>query len=126
LALARSFCQELLAGKCPHSAREFLRQKVFPAQKRNLDPRSGVERRHHLHESGLQKAVKVAADGAGITKRVGCHKFRHSFATNMFEDGHNIKVVQELMGRADVKVNEIYKHVMEKEISPAIEPLDTI
>jgi site-specific recombinase XerD len=77
-------------------------------------------------ESGLQKAVKVAVDRAGITKRVGCHTFRHSFATHMLEDGANIRVVQELMGHADVKTTEIYTHVMEKDISAMLSPLDSM
>jgi len=77
-------------------------------------------------ESGLQKAVKVAVDRAGITKRVGCHTFRHCFATHLFENGVNIRVVQELMGRADVKTTEIYTHVMGKNLSAILSPLDTI
>ena len=89
-------------------------------------PRTGVERRHHVLESGLQKAVKVAVDRAGITKRVGCHTFVLSFATHMLEDGANIRVVQELMGHADVKTTEIYAHVMEKDISATLSPLDSM
>ena len=88
--------------------------------------KGNVERRHHVLESGLQKAVKVAVDRAGITKRVGCHTFRHSFATHMLEDGVNIRVVQELMGHADVKTTEIYTHVMEKDISATLSPLDSM
>jgi len=120
------YLPEALARKYPSAAREFRWQYVFPAKKRSMDPRSGVERRHHLLESGLQKAVKVAVDRAGITKRVGCHTFRHSFATHMLEDGHNIRIVQELMGHADVKTTEIYTHVMEKDISSTVSPLDTM
>jgi site-specific recombinase XerD len=91
-----------------------------------VDPRTGDERRHHVLESSLQKAVKVAADRAGITKRIGCHTFRHSFATHMLEDGVNIRVVQELMGHADVKTTEIYTHVMEKDIAATLSPLDSM
>lgn len=91
-----------------------------------MDPRTRIERRHHVLESGLQKAVKIAADRAGITKRVGCHTFRQSFSTHMLEDSVNIRVVQELMGHADVKTTEIYTHVMEKDISSTLSPLDTI
>ena len=77
-------------------------------------------------ESGLQKAVKIAVDRAGITKRVGTHTFRHSFATHLLEDGVNIRVVQELMGHADVKTTEIYTHVMEKDIQAVSSPLETL
>jgi site-specific recombinase XerD len=77
-------------------------------------------------ESGLQKAVKVAVDKAGITKRIGCHTFRHSFATHLLENGVNIRVVQELMGNSDVKTTEIYTHVMQKDISTVLSPLDGI
>ena len=104
----------------------FLYKHVFPAKKLSKDPRSDTFRRHHVLESGLQKAVKIAADRAGITKRVGTHTFRHSFATHLLEDGVNIRVVQELMGHADVKTTEIYTHVMEKDIRAVISPLDTL
>jgi len=120
------YLPEALARKYPQAAQEFRWQYVFPAKRRSVDPRTSIERRHHVLESGLQKAVKVAVDRAGITKRVGCHTFRHSFATHMLEDGANIRVVQELMGHADVKTAEIYTHVMEKDISATLSPLDTI
>jgi len=120
------YLPEALNRKYPHAAQEFRWQYVFPAKKRSVDPRTGVERRHHVLESGLQKAVKVAVDRAGITKRVGCHTFRHSFATHMLEDGVNIRVLQELMGHADVKTTEIYTHVMEKDISATLSPLDSM
>ncbi|MGM0644105.1 MAG: tyrosine-type recombinase/integrase, partial [Thermodesulfobacteriota bacterium] len=76
--------------------------------------------------SGLQKAVKTAVKKAGLTKRVTCHTFRHSFATHMLENGMNIRVVQDLMGHADVKTTEIYTHVMEKDISVVQSPLDAL
>ena len=113
-----------LARKNPSATREFRWQYVFPAKNLSHDPRSNVVRRHHVLESGLQKAVKAAVNRAGITKSVSCHTFRHSFATHMLENGVNIRVVQELMGHADVKTTEIYTHVMEKDISAVISPLD--
>ena len=108
----------------PNAAKSFGWQYVFPSKSRSTDPRSGKIRRHHVLESGLQKAVKAAVGRAGITKPVGCHTFRHCFATHLLENGVNIRVVQKLMGHADVKTTEIYTHVMEKDISVVRSPLD--
>jgi len=115
-----------LARKYPKAARETGWQFVFPAKKRSIDPRSGVERRHHVMESGLQKAVKRAARRAGITKRVSCHVLRHSFATHMLEKGVNIRRLQELLGHADVKTTEIYTHVMKKDLDSLPNLLDDV
>ena len=120
------YMPQALTRKYTHAAKEFRWQYVFPAKNRCVDPRSGITRRHHVLESGLQKAVKAAVDRTGITKRVSCHTFRHSFATHLLEDGVNIRVIQELMGHADVKTTEIYTHVMEKDLSATRSPLDTI
>ena len=110
------YLPESLARKYRGAAKEFRWQYVFPSKSLARDPRTGVTRRHHVLESGLQKAVKVAVDRAGIDKRVSCHTFRHCFATHLLENGVNIRVVQELMGHADVKTTEVYMHVMEKHI----------
>jgi integron integrase len=120
------FLPAALSRKYPHEAREFRWQYVFPSKSLSVDPRSQMTRRHHVLESGLQKAVKTAVNRAGITKRVSCHTFRHSFATHMLENGVNIRVVQELMGHADVKTTEIYTHVMEKDMSVVLSPLDQL
>ncbi len=121
------YIPEALSRKYPNASREFRWQYVFPAKRLSNDPRTaGVMRRHHVLESGLQKAVKTAVDRAGITKRVTCHTFRHSFATHMLENGVNIRTVQDLMGHADVKTTEIYTHVMEKDISVVSSPLDVL
>jgi integron integrase len=113
-----------LARKYPSASREFRWQYVFPSKNLSRDPRSGATMRYHVMESGLQKAVKTAVDKADITKRVTCHTFRHSFATHLLENGVNIRIVQELMGHTDVKTTEIYTHVMEKDISAVLSPLD--
>jgi len=120
------YLPEALARKYRNASREYRWQYVFPAKKLSRDPRSDVFRRHHVLESGLQKSVKVAVDRAGITKRVSAHIFRHSFATHLLEDGVNIRIVQELMGHADVKTTEIYTHVMEKDIQTVRSPLETL
>ena len=120
------FLPPALERKFGRSTRDIQWQYVFPAKKLSTDPRSGKVRRHHVLESGLQKAVKTAVKRAGITKRVSCHTFRHSFATHMLENGVNIRVVQELMGHADVKTTEIYTHVMEKDLTAVQSPLDKL
>jgi integron integrase len=120
------YLPDALARKYPQAAKEFRWHYVFPAKNLSADPRTGIVRRHHVLESGLQKAVKVAVDRAGITKRVGCHTFRHCFATHLLEHGVNIRVVQELMGHTDVKTTEIYTHVMEKNLSAVLSPLDSL
>jgi len=118
------YIPDALARKYRNAARETGWQWVFPARERSRDPRSGKEMRHHVLESGLQKAVKRAAQQAGIDKRVGCHTLRHSFATHMLENGVNIRVLQELLGHADVKTTEIYTHVMARDIRNLQSPLD--
>lgn len=99
---------------------------MFPAKSRSFDSRSGKERRHHVLESGLQKAVKTAVKKAGIDKRATVHTLRHSFATHMLENGINIRVLQELLGHADVKTTEIYTHVMRKDLHALQNPLDRL
>ena len=83
-------------------------------------------RRHHIHESVLQKAVKQAAKQAGITKPVGPHTFRHCFATHLLESGYDIRTVQELMGHKDVKTTMVYTHVMNKGPLGVRSPLDEL
>lgn len=82
--------------------------------------------RHHVMSSGLQKAVRAAVRRARLTKGVTYHTFRHSYATHLLENGVNIRIVQELVGHADVKTTEIYTHVMQKNIGAVASPLDIL
>jgi site-specific recombinase XerD len=120
------YLPKALARKYPKALRKPGWQWVFPARERCLDPRSARERRHHVRESGVQKAVKRAAQQAGIDKKTGCHTMRHSFATHMLEHGVNIRVLQELLGHADVKTTAIYTHVMARDIRQLQSPLDRL
>lgn len=95
--------------KAPGAGTQWAWQFVFPASRRYLDPEGRVPfRRHHLHESVVQRAVKQAAAEAGLTKRITCHSFRHSFATHLLKDGYDIRTVQELLGHRDVATTMIY------------------
>jgi len=115
---------EALARKYPTAARELRWQFLFPSGRLSVDQRSGAIRRHHLHESGLQRAVKEAARRSGIVKRIGCHTFRHCFATHLLETNHDIRTVQELLGHADVSTTMIYTHVLNRPGISVASPLD--
>jgi integron integrase len=120
----RSPLPAALARKYPNADREWGWQWVFPSSSRYCDGGDQIWRRHHLHESCIQKAVKQAVMLAGVTKQVSCHTFRHCFATHLLEDGYDIRTVQELLGHKDVKTTMIYTHVLNKGGLGVKSPLD--
>jgi integron integrase len=115
---------EAIGQKYPSATTDWGWQYVFPAARPSCDPRSGTYRRHHLHETSVQRAIRIAARRLGIVKPVGPHTLRHCFATHLLERGYDIRTVQELMGHADVRTTQIYTHVMKKGASAVKSPLD--
>lgn len=113
-----------LAVKYPRAGYEWSWQYIFPAEKRSTDPYSGRQKRHHIFDDTLQRAVKQAIRSAGLSKPASCHTFRHSFATHLLERGQDIRTIQELLGHNDVSTTMIYTHVLGKGAQGVASPLD--
>lgn len=115
-----------LERKFPNAPLEWRWQWVFPQENRWKNTKTGEEGRHHVHETLLQRAIKEAVSKIGIAKRIGCHTFRHSFATHLLEDGYDIRTIQELLGHKDVSTTMIYTHVLNKGGQGVRSPVDAL
>jgi integron integrase len=117
---------DALERKYPAMSQDWGWQWVFPASRVYYDPSTGKRRRHHLHETVLQRAFKAAVRAAGLTKPASCHTLRHSFATHLLDLGYDIRTIQELLGHSDVATTMIYTHVLNRGGRGVRSPLDQL
>ena len=115
-----------LSIKYPGAHREWPWQWLFPATRFYVEHRTGEKRRHHLHETVMQRAVRAASLAAALNKPIGCHTFRHSFATHLLEAGYDVRTIQKLLGHRDLKTTMVYTHVLNRGPCGVQSPLDAL
>ena len=122
--MAGVFMPGALSKKMPNAQYELAWQYLFPADHYSVDPRSGIERRHHFGAQQIQRAIKLATHKSGVNKRVTCHTFRHSFATELLKQGTDLRTIQELLGHSSIETTQIYTHVVGLNNRGIISPVD--